>query len=199
MLSMLLTSPGDNHSSLSTDSVQKQTETPEGQYHIAGDHVLSDHTCELTSSSIHVDAAEPLASEVLISAPGTVGAVSFVPPLGQLSRFQKARAHESELDGLYALRQAAGLNALLRRARANLLSRGTLAKLHASNANDYAEISSFAAPLAPLRARDVQALSELFWRDDISTIEADVSQRLLALLPEPCWEDDVFAFLGEFL
>jgi hypothetical protein len=196
---MLLTSPEDNHSSLSIGFVQKQTEITESQCSIAGDRVSSDHLCEPSSNSIRADGTEALTAKALTSAHGTVGAVSFLPlPLSQPSRFQKARAHETELDGLYALRQAAGLNAL-RTARTSLLSRGTLAKLNASSASGYAEISSFAAPLAPLRVRDIQALAELFLRDDIFAIEADVSQRLLALLPEPCWEDEVFAFLGEFL
>jgi len=58
---------------------------------------------------------------------------------------------------------------------------------------------SYAAPLAPLRERDITALSALFQRDDLYAIEADVNRRLLALMPEPCWDDDVFAFLHEFL
>ena len=196
---MLLTSPGDNQSSLPMDSVQQQldTETTESQYS-DGDGGPSGQSCEPPSSSIRVNASEPLTSKALANAHGDVGAVSFVPLPPQPSRSQRTRAHESELDGLYALRQAAGLNAL-RRARTPLFGRGTLAKLNASQANGYAESGSFAAPLAPLRARDIQALSELFLRNDIAAIEADVSQRLLALLPEPCWEDDIFAFLGEFL
>jgi hypothetical protein len=178
--------------------VQKQTEITESQCSIAGDRVSADHSCEPSASSIRAAVPEALTGKALTSAHGTTGAVSFLPlPLNQPSRFQKARA-ETELDGLYALRQAAGLNAL-RTARPSLLSRGTLAKLKASSASSDAEISSFAAPLAPLRVRDIQALAELFLREDIFAIEADVSQRLLALLPEPCWEDEVFAFLGEFL
>ena len=30
-------------------------------------------------------------------------------------------------------------------------------------------------------------------------IEADVNQMLLHLLPEPCWDEDAFDFLREFL
>jgi hypothetical protein len=107
-------------------------------------------------------------------------------------------AQETELAALYALRQAAESNTR-RRARAELWSRSTLIKRTTSHATGSAEANSFAAPLSPLRERDLQALAALFLRDDIYAIEVDVSQRLLALLPEPCWDDDVFAFLNEFL
>lgn len=198
MLSMLLTSPGDNPPSLSMSSVEQQPDTAASQRSIDGDRLPSDHAYEPPSSLTHVNDSEALTAKVLTNPHEAAGSVSFVQPLSQLSRLQKPCAPESELDGLYALRQASGLSAL-RRSRSTLLGRGTLAKLNASKASGADDLSSFAAPLAPLRARDIQALSELFLRDDISTIEADVSQRLLALLPEPCWEDDVFAFLEAFL
>ncbi|WP_219904294.1 hypothetical protein [Stenomitos frigidus] len=193
---MLLSSPGDNGSSLSIDSLQKQPDAAEGQRSIESDRDPSDHTHEFSSNGrrVNSDASE---SRSATQSHGGTFFESFSHR--QSSRSQSAQAHETELDGLYALRQAAGLNAL-RRARVSLLSKGTLARLAANTAIDYAaEANSFAAPLSPLRARDTQALSELFLRDDIYAIEADVSQRLLALLPEPCWEDDVFAFLKEFL
>lgn len=60
-------------------------------------------------------------------------------------------------------------------------------------------LADHAAPLAPLRDRDQQALSDFFQRDDMREIEADVTQMLLQLWPEPCWEDDPFAFLQDFL
>ncbi|MBC7972290.1 MAG: hypothetical protein H7Z11_19540 [Verrucomicrobia bacterium] len=53
--------------------------------------------------------------------------------------------------------------------------------------------------MSPLRERDFKALSDFFLRDDIYTIETDVKQRLLLLLPEPCWEESVFDFLQGFL
>lgn len=56
-----------------------------------------------------------------------------------------------------------------------------------------------AAPLSPLRERDMKALSDLFQREDIFQIEADIADRLLHLLPEPCWEDDPFDFIREFV
>ena len=191
---MLLTSPGDNNSSLSTDSVQTQTSTAATQRGIEGDRSQSDHACLPASNDIYADAgAAENGASVSSNGEGlTLGSLQ-----RQASRLPRAFAHEVELDGLYALRQAAGFYTR-RKTRASSLSRGTLVKLATSNAIGYLD-SSFAAPLSPLRARDIQALSDLFLRDDIYTIEADVSQRLLALLPEPYWEDDTFAFLQEFL
>ncbi|PZV18048.1 MAG: hypothetical protein DCF22_02460 [Leptolyngbya sp.] len=60
-------------------------------------------------------------------------------------------------------------------------------------------VGNFAAPLSPLRDRDLNALSELFLTDKMNDIEADVAQLLIRLQPEPCWEDDPFAFLQDFL
>lgn len=56
-----------------------------------------------------------------------------------------------------------------------------------------------AAPLAPLRTRDVAVLEEWFMLDSMAEIEADIMCNLLLRFPEPCWEDYVFDFLGEFL
>ena len=60
-------------------------------------------------------------------------------------------------------------------------------------------ISSSAAPLAPLWERDIKALDVFFEREDMHDIETDVIRNLLARWPEPCWEDDPFDFLREFL
>ena len=60
-------------------------------------------------------------------------------------------------------------------------------------------VGHFASPISPLRDRDLTALHDFFRRDDMTAIEADVNQILLRLLPAPCWEDDVFAFLQDFL
>ncbi len=60
-------------------------------------------------------------------------------------------------------------------------------------------VGNFAAPLSPLRDRDLAVLEDLFQRDNIYAIEVDISQMLLRLLPEPCWEEDPFEFLQEFL
>jgi hypothetical protein len=50
-----------------------------------------------------------------------------------------------------------------------------------------------------LRERDWKALTELFDREDADEFEADINSYLLLLTPEPCWEDDPFDFLREYL
>ena len=167
------------------DSGQKQTDPTEAR--------CSDRAC---LPALNGSCTDPNASEhAEIAETGSL--LSSVPQ--RLASWRPdASVQATELDGLYALRQAADLKGL-RRARGGLLSNGTLAKLAASKAAEPIETSSFAAPLSPLRVRDIQALSDFFLRDDIYAIEADVNQRLLTLLPEPCWEDKVFTFLEEFL
>jgi len=63
----------------------------------------------------------------------------------------------------------------------------------------HAHLRSFAVLVAPLKDRDIKALDTLFHYDGIEDAAADVSQVLLALFPEPCWEDDPFEFLREYL
>jgi hypothetical protein len=50
-----------------------------------------------------------------------------------------------------------------------------------------------------LRERDWEALDSLFDRDDSDEIEAEIKSKLVWLVPEPCWEDNPFEFLREFL
>lgn len=50
-----------------------------------------------------------------------------------------------------------------------------------------------------LKERDWEALDSLFDRDDSDEIEAEIKNKLLWLVPEPCWEDNPFEFLKEFL
>jgi len=50
-----------------------------------------------------------------------------------------------------------------------------------------------------LRERDWEALILLFDRDDSDEIEAEIKSKLVWLVPEPCWEDNPFEFLREFL
>lgn len=57
----------------------------------------------------------------------------------------------------------------------------------------------YAPSLTFLREGDWIALIELFDRDDGDEIEADVNSSLFWLIPEPCWEDDPFDFLREYL
>jgi hypothetical protein len=61
------------------------------------------------------------------------------------------------------------------------------------------EASGHAAPLSPLRNRDLKAMMELFQLNEIEAIEQDILQNLVLRYPEPCWEDHVFDFLKEFL
>ncbi|MBD3880150.1 hypothetical protein IFO70_00110 [Phormidium tenue FACHB-886] len=58
---------------------------------------------------------------------------------------------------------------------------------------------SYAAPLMPLRERDKQVLIELFMQEGIEAIEEDIAYNLLIRCPEPCWEDDSFEFLRDYL
>ncbi|MFM7406889.1 MAG: hypothetical protein ACKO3K_09565 [Cuspidothrix sp.] len=50
-----------------------------------------------------------------------------------------------------------------------------------------------------LRDRDWEALISLFDRDDGDEIEKEINSKLVMLVPEPCWEDNPFEFLREFL
>jgi hypothetical protein len=61
------------------------------------------------------------------------------------------------------------------------------------------EVPEHAAPLSPLRDRDLKAMIELFQLSEIEAIERDIIQNLVLRYPEPCWEDHVFDFLKEFL
>ncbi len=60
-------------------------------------------------------------------------------------------------------------------------------------------VGHYADPLSPLKERDLLSLANLFQRDDMYDIEVDLNQMLLRLMPEPCWEEDPFEFLKEFL
>ena len=56
-----------------------------------------------------------------------------------------------------------------------------------------------AEPLAPLRQRDEQALEDVFDDSEVEDILTDVCIRLKQLYPEPCWEDELFDFLQEYV
>ncbi|MEX0269815.1 hypothetical protein AB3R30_11770 [Leptolyngbyaceae cyanobacterium UHCC 1019] len=121
-----------------------------------------------------------------------------VAPLAH-SRFRKADpSRESPVDRqgtiseLQALRQVAYLGEQQKRRN------GSIRKEVVFPDGDQV-VGNFAAPLSPLKERDLRALSELFLTDKMSTIEADIAQLLIRLQPEPCWEDDPFAFLQDFL
>uniref|UniRef100_A0A0C1NG61 Uncharacterized protein n=1 Tax=Tolypothrix bouteillei VB521301 TaxID=1479485 RepID=A0A0C1NG61_9CYAN len=63
----------------------------------------------------------------------------------------------------------------------------------------HANLGLHASPLIALKKRDWKALRDLFHREDIDEIEAEINKTLLFLIPEPCWEDDPFDFLREYL
>ncbi|MFB2934373.1 hypothetical protein ACE1B6_03765 [Aerosakkonemataceae cyanobacterium BLCC-F154] len=56
-----------------------------------------------------------------------------------------------------------------------------------------------AAPLSSLRERDLEALAEMFEPEDIAEVEADLIHYLNLMCPEPCWEEDPFDFLSDYL
>ena len=62
---------------------------------------------------------------------------------------------------------------------------------HAANAIA-SDILQHAAPLISINHQDVTTLDELFWREDITEIAADIEQMLQSFLPAPCWDDDPF-------
>lgn len=61
------------------------------------------------------------------------------------------------------------------------------------------DIYSGAAPLMPLRTRDLAVLEDLFQQEKIDEVEAEILRILFFLHPEPCWEDDPLDFLKEYL
>jgi hypothetical protein len=50
-----------------------------------------------------------------------------------------------------------------------------------------------------MKERDWKAMAELFDTEDGDEIEADINGKLWTVIPEPCWEDDIFDFLREYL
>ncbi|MBD1873621.1 hypothetical protein H6F75_09010 [Nodosilinea sp. FACHB-131] len=56
-----------------------------------------------------------------------------------------------------------------------------------------------ANPLAPLRDRDRQALTEIFDHEHMGAVEVDILTRLSYLVPEPPWDIEPYEFLQEFL
>lgn len=59
--------------------------------------------------------------------------------------------------------------------------------------------NTFHAQNLPLRGQDLQILKELFNQEGIEAIESDILENLEWRCPEPCWEDDPFEFLREYL
>jgi hypothetical protein len=60
-------------------------------------------------------------------------------------------------------------------------------------------IEAYAPPLMPLKERDWKILVQLFDREDSEEIAENINSKLLMMVPEPCWEDNPFDFLYEYL
>jgi hypothetical protein len=61
---------------------------------------------------------------------------------------------------------------------------------------DEIEVSTLLS-LEPLKERDMKALHDLFERDDVDVIAAEINKNLSFLLPALCWEEDALKFLRE--
>ncbi|MFB2878074.1 hypothetical protein [Floridanema aerugineum] len=64
---------------------------------------------------------------------------------------------------------------------------------------EYSQVVNHAAPLSSLRERDLQALTEMFEPEDAAEVEAELAHYLNLMCPEPCWEEDPFDFLCDYL
>ncbi len=62
-----------------------------------------------------------------------------------------------------------------------------------------APVWDHAAPISPIRDRDLQEMREMFERSDMGDLEADVNHLLGMLCPEPAWEELGWATMLEFL
>ncbi|WP_432808518.1 hypothetical protein [Pantanalinema sp. GBBB05] len=100
---------------------------------------------------------------------------------------------EVALDGLEALRQA------VKQAEAKGVRLGSLRQREFFQSQPAERIPIHAEPLSPLRARDLEAMQALFQVENMGEIEIDITQMLLRLWPEPCWEDSPLDFLQDFL
>jgi hypothetical protein len=56
-----------------------------------------------------------------------------------------------------------------------------------------------AAPISPMRDRDLVVMLSWFESEDMAEVEKDVNYHLLLLFPEPYWEEDDWAFLYHYL
>lgn len=113
--------------------------------------------------------------------------------IAALSHARSSLDRQENASELQALRQSAYVGEQQKQ-RSGSIRKEAIASLDVAQS-----VGNFAAPLSPLRDRDLNALSELFLTDKMNDIEADVAQLLIRLQPEPCWEDDPFAFLQDFL
>ena len=64
---------------------------------------------------------------------------------------------------------------------------------------EYSQIVAHAAPLSSLTEKDLQALAEIFESENTTEVEAELAQYLNLMYPEPCWEENPFGFLLDYL
>ena len=110
----------------------------------------------------------------------------YAPSVSEPSNHETVLARES----LAALREAALKGAIQKE------------KQRSPDPNAWSQLDqskSYAAPLSPLRMQDIQELAVFFDGDDMPSLEEDMLNMLARLLPEPCWEDNPFDFLGDFI
>ncbi len=79
------------------------------------------------------------------------------------------------------------------------LARGVLPESQQVSRTSQSLAVSHASPLAPLRARDRDALEDLFDGDDLAEMTLDVYRYLSRTYPEPCWEDEPYEFLNGYI
>ena len=79
------------------------------------------------------------------------------------------------------------------------LTRGILPESQQVGRTSQSLAVSHASPLAPLRARDRDALGDLFDEDDSAEMALDVYRYLSRTYPEPCWEDEPYEFLNGYI
>lgn len=101
--------------------------------------------------------------------------------------------HSSTNDSTACISELIRLSAKAETPQATKESIGVYAK------DEGCELRNYAAPFVPLQERDEKAMEDLFERQDAEEIEANINKCLLWLWPEPCWEDDPFDFLSEYL
>jgi hypothetical protein len=131
--------------------------------------------------------------------------ISFLVIVSNLERFSLRHLMEISLQSSNSLLWASssteldGLHRVAEPAEPDKLQDGTVCKGEARLQLTPERVGHYAEPLSPLKERDIVALADLFPPDQMQTVEADVNRLLLRLLPEPCWEENPFEFLKDFL
>ncbi len=187
VLTMLFLSPEDDSASVPIERSQVPTGLTAGyQSRLERDpDVPIASTATIASKRLSGDRSEMPVSRSVVQPSPLVQS-----PHRQSASLRNVNLPETDLDGLYALRRVAKRQTV-RQPQLKVALTPLPDSMRGSNA-----LGSYADPLSPLRERDLLALAALFQRDDMYAIEADVKHKLLLLLPEPCWDDDTFAFLG---